>query len=120
MTEPGDGTCVLTRPVIEHLDRFDEGLAQIGEAVLDAPRRILETLDEPVALQSPQGLGQHLSGDASHEADEFAVPTGLPTQSVDDERRPFVGEDLHHEPRRAVGEEHRAHRIMHVTHGTSW
>ncbi|MCU1482047.1 MAG: putative reductase [Subtercola sp.] len=115
----GDGIRMIARPVIEYLDRFDEGLAQIGEAVVDLPRRIFETFDEPVSLQSSQRVGEHLSGDASDEVDEFAVPTRLSTQSVDHERCPFVGKNLHHEPRGAVGEKHRIDRFMHVIHGTS-
>jgi hypothetical protein len=86
------------------------------QAVLDAGRRfgVRAAVDEAVALELAQRLGEDLAGDAADEVDELAVaPRAAAEREHDD--RPLVGDDLDRQPGRAVREEDVARE---VTRGT--
>ena len=116
--ELGDRAPVVLRPVRQDLDGLDEGLAEIGEAVLDPPRRFGSAFDQAVALQPAQRLGEDLAGDATDELDEFTVPVGPLTEPEDHEHGPLVGDDLDSEAGGAVGEEDLSRRVLHGIEGT--
>ena len=63
-------------------------------------------LHETIAFQTPQGLGQHLLGDPANLALERGVAHRAFGQNLNDERRPFVGDAVEHQPRRALGIQH--------------
>jgi hypothetical protein len=116
--EVGDRLAVVACPVGECLDRSDQCLAEVGEAVADVPSSSSVPFDEAVTLQAPEGLGQDLARDAADQGDQFAVPSRLLVKAEEDERGPLVGEDLGREPGRAVGEEDRSGRSLHGLEGT--
>src|SRR5690606_35920788 len=76
----GDGAAVVLGPVVERLDRPDERGPELGQAVFDAACRPGATVDQAVALEPAQGLGEHLARDAAHEAHQLAVAAGAPAE----------------------------------------
>src|SRR5579859_2839188 len=65
LLEVDDGPAVVPRPVREDLDGLDEGPAEVGEAVLDLPRRFGMAFDQAVLLEPAQRLGEDLARDAA-------------------------------------------------------
>ena len=66
-------------PVVDGLQRRDQGLAPLGQSILHGRRdgRIDRAGDKSVALQLPQALGQHGSRDAHHLALQLPVTQSL-------------------------------------------
>src|SRR5215469_13497008 len=118
LLEVGNGLAVVPRPGVEDLDGLDEGLAEVGERVLDPAWRFGVAFDQAVLLEPAQGLGEDLARDAADEVGKFTVPARLLAESEEHECGPLVGEDLGRQTRGAVGEEGRADRVLHAIEGT--
>lgn len=74
LLEVDDGLAVPVRPLRQGGDGHHERPAELGQAVLDPCILVHMALDEAVALELAQCLGEDLAGDAADEPDEFAVP----------------------------------------------
>jgi len=62
--------------------------------------------NEAIALEPPQRLDQHLLGDAADLPPQFRGARRAAAEHVDQQQRPFLGQQLQHGARRAVGVEH--------------
>jgi hypothetical protein len=93
------------RPAAETVQGLDEGAAEPGDGVFDLGRNdgMNGALDEAVALEAAQGLGEHFLGDTADLALELGVTFGAVSENLDDERGPFVGDAIEDEARRALG-----------------
>src|SRR3954470_14066317 len=98
---------VLVGPAAHAVDRGSQGLARLGEGVLD-PRRhggVHHPLDQAVALQHAQVLGEHLVADTLDLVAQLTEAQGVVSESFDDQERPLVGdvrEDLSRQRVRAL------------------
>lgn len=89
-----DVTEVLVGPAAHSVDRRPKALARPGEGVFD-PRRhggVHAALDQTVALQHAQILGEHLVADALDLVPQLAEAQGASTEGLDDQERPLVGD----------------------------
>ena len=118
LLEVDDGPAVVPGPVRQDLDGLDEGPAEVGEAVLDPPRRFGMAFDQTVLLEPTQRLGKDLARDAADEAGELTVPTRPLAEPEEHQHGPFVGDDLDRQARGAVGEEGWPGRVLHEIEGT--
>ncbi len=79
-------------PCADGVERADQGPAEGGKGVFDHRRDdgIDLARDEAVLLESPQGLGEHLLGDACDLALEFIVAQRPGGQAANYEGGPFI------------------------------
>ena len=63
-------------------------------------------LDQTVALETPQRLGEHLLGNPADLALKRSVTHGAAGKNLDDERSPFVSDSVEHQPGGAAWIEH--------------
>jgi hypothetical protein len=85
--------------------RRPQALARFGEDALD-PRRhggVHVALDQAVALQHAQVLGEHLVADALDLVPQLAEAQGALAEGLDDQERPLVGDVGEDLPRQGVG-----------------
>jgi len=101
------GIAVRPRPFGEYVDRFDQRLAERGERVLDAGRHLGVGVadDQPVRLEPPERLGEHLAGNAADQLDQLAVAHRALGESVEDDHRPLVRDQFDRQSPGAVGQE---------------
>ena len=59
-------------------------------------------LDQTVALEAAQSLGEHFLRNAADLALKRSITLGAVSQHLDDERGPFICDAIEHEPRRAL------------------
>ena len=71
-------------------------------------------LDQPVALQAAQCLGQHFLRNPTNGAMQRAVPHCPLRENLNDKRRPFVRDAIEHEPRWALRLQDRWRRFPHL------
>ncbi len=116
--EVDDGVAVVSGPGGEPLDGVDEGLAEVGETVLDVPRRLGMTFDQAVVPEPAQRLGEHLARDAADQADQLSVSAGFFAQSVENEHGPLPRDDLDRQTGRTVSQKDISRRVLHEIHGT--
>jgi predicted glycoside hydrolase/deacetylase ChbG (UPF0249 family) len=103
-----NGVAVRLGPLSQHRDRIDQGTAELGELVFDSGRGLGVGMPghQPAALEPAQCVREHLAGDAADQPGQFAVPSWLVGEAVQDHDGPLVGDDLNGQPGRAVGQEH--------------
>jgi len=65
-------------------------------------------LDQTVALEAAQSLGEHFLRNTPDLALKRSVTLGAVSQDLDDERGPFICNAIEHEPRRALRIHNRA------------
>jgi hypothetical protein len=63
-------------------------------------------LDQTVALETPQRLGEHLLGNPADLALKRSVTHGAAGKNLDDKGRPLVGDAIEDQPGGAAGIEH--------------
>ena len=96
---------VFFRPAAECVQWFNQGSSQPRERVLyfRGHDGVNSPLHEAVALESAQCLRQHFLGNTS----DFALQRGIThrsaRQNLNNERCPFIGDSVEHEPGRTLG-----------------
>ena len=80
------------RPFTKRMQRLDQRSAKARQGVFHLWRnhRMNGALHQSVALQTAQGLRQHLLRDAADLALQRGVTHGAASEDLNDERRPFV------------------------------
>src|SRR5216683_3148133 len=75
-----------------------------GQRVLGSWRYVFVNLavDEAVGFQLPQNLYQHLLRDAGDAAMQFTEPDGTARKAINDDGRPFVGDQFQQTASRKV------------------
>src|SRR5205823_10449788 len=88
--------------------------AALGEAVVDPGRdhRLGLPVHQPVALQGPQRLGEHLLTDALRAAAQLAPAQRLPGQRDQDEHAPLAGDVVQDHPALAPGRQHPVRKML--------
>jgi len=94
---------VRLRPAGERVERWAQRAAERRQRVVGAvcARRADSALDEPIALELPQLLGQHLVTDAGDAGEQRVEPARAAAQLPEDVRFPLAAHDVERESHRA-------------------
>lgn len=91
-------------PRFDRRHRLSKALAEGSELVVDLgrDRRVLRPRDQAVPLQRAERLAEHLRRHAVEPSPQFAVAELAGSERGGGQRRPFVGDQVEHHPRRTV------------------
>jgi len=94
-------------PIADGVQREGQGPAKRGERILDHGGNDGIDLagDEAILLEGPEGLGEHLLGNAGDLALKLVVAVGAEGQAAADEGRPFAADPCEQIAGRATGME---------------
>src|SRR5512133_2113238 len=88
------------RPTTKSLERLDQRAPQLRKRIFYFGRhdRMHHALHQAIALEAPQGLGEHFLRNPADLALKRSVTHGAAGENLDDEGGPFVSYAVEHQP----------------------
>ena len=88
------------RPTTKSLERLDQRASELRKRIFYFGRhdRMHRAVDQAVALEAAQGLGEHFLRNPADLALKGGVTHRAAGKNLDDERSPFVSNAIEHQP----------------------